>query len=132
MLLRSASPHHHARAPPFKQPGTELLEEMGGLHEFMAWPNNLLTDSGGFQMVSLLALARITEEGVTFQSPMDGTEMLLTPEMSIEHQNRIGSDIMMQLDDVVSSVADDDARFAEATDRSVRWLDRCIKVGKVR
>ncbi|TFJ81110.1 hypothetical protein NSK_007752 [Nannochloropsis salina CCMP1776] len=109
------------------QPGTELLEEMGGLHEFMQWPRNLLTDSGGFQMVSLLALAEITEEGVRFQSPVDGTQMLLTPEMSISHQNRIGSDIMMQLDDVVSSVTVDHARFVEATARSIRWLDRCRK-----
>jgi len=109
------------------QPGTDLLEEMGGLHKFMNWPRNLLTDSGGFQMVSLLALAEITEEGVTFQSPIDGTQMLLTPEMSIAHQNRIGSDIMMQLDDVVSSVTEDDDRFREATARSIRWLDRCMQ-----
>lgn len=123
----------------------------------------------------LLLIMQITEEGVTFQSPVDGTQMLLTPEMSIQHQvrfwrpfiylpaylptylwfllpllvilsiylsmylssiqtfhtqNRIGSDIMMQLDDVVSSVADDDARFTEAMDRSIRWLDRCIKVSE--
>ncbi|KAG5178790.1 tRNA-guanine(15) transglycosylase-like protein [Tribonema minus] len=108
------------------EPGTDLLEEFGGLHEFMNWKGNLLTDSGGFQMVSLLKLAVITEEGVTFKSPMDGTPMLLTPEESIAHQNRIGSDIIMQLDDVVSSVANDDARFAEAAARSVRWLDRCV------
>jgi queuine tRNA-ribosyltransferase catalytic subunit len=69
------------------QPGTELLQEMGGLHTFMAWPNNLLTDSGGFQMVSLLELAEITEEGVTFQSHEPAADngngsnsLLLTPE----------------------------------------------------
>ena len=123
----------------------------------MQWPRNLLTDSGGFQMVSLLALAKIEEEGVTFQSPIDGTPMLLTPEESIGHQNRIGADIIMQLDDVVSSVMEDDARFEEAMyryvppthpsthpcllhslpvhppthppihTRSVRWLDRCLQ-----
>jgi queuine tRNA-ribosyltransferase len=60
-------------------------------------------DSGGFQMVSLLAFAKVTEEGVNFQSPFDGKEMLLTPEKSIELQNTIGSDIMMQLDDVVGA-----------------------------
>lgn len=70
----------------------------------MNWPHNILTDSGGFQMVSLLELAEITELGVTFQSPSDGSMMLLTPEQSIGHQNEIGSDIMMALDDVVSSV----------------------------
>eukprot|EP00953_Heterococcus_sp_UTEX-ZZ885_P024828 13538-Heterococcus_DN1.PRE.1 len=104
----------------------------------MAWPNNLLTDSGGFQMVSLLELAEITEEGVTFQSHEaaaannnnnnnNGTNsLLLTPEQSIAHQNRIGADIIMQLDDVVSSVGTTPQRFNEAMNRSVRWLDRCI------
>ena len=109
------------------QPGTELIAEFGGLHKFMNWGHNLLTDSGGFQMVSLLDLAEITEQGVKFQSPIDGTEMMLTPEESIKFQNDIGSDIMMQLDDVVSSVSVDKERFREATARSVRWLDRCIK-----
>lgn len=109
------------------QPGTPLVAEMGGLHEFMNWPNCLLTDSGGFQMVSLLKFAEITEKGVKFESPVDGSEMMLTPEQSIQCQNEIGADIMMQLDDVVSSVNPDDARFQEATDRSVRWLDRCIQ-----
>lgn len=108
------------------QPSTGLLKEFGGLHKFMNWPNNLLTDSGGFQMVSLLKLAHITEEGVNFSSPIDGTPMMLTPEESIKCQNEIGADIMMQLDDVVSSVNVDQARFQEATERSVRWLDRCI------
>jgi queuine tRNA-ribosyltransferase len=108
------------------QPGTEILAELGGLHRFMNWKRNLLTDSGGFQMVSLLKLAEIKEEGVTFKSPIDGSEMLLTPEQSIKCQNEIGADIMMQLDDVVSSVSVEEGRFEEATFRSVRWLDRCI------
>lgn len=108
------------------RPGTELIADMGGLHNFMNWPRNLLTDSGGFQMVSLLELAEITEEGVTFQSPVDGTRMLLTPEMSIQHQNRIGSDIIMALDDVAPSTINDDARFKEACYRTLRWIDRCI------
>lgn len=109
------------------RPGTELLDQMGGLHPFMNWDRNLLTDSGGFQMVSLLELAEITEEGVTFQSPVDGTRMLLTPEMSIQHQNRIGSDIIMALDDVAPSTIQDDARFKEACHRTLRWIDRCIE-----
>lgn len=108
------------------RPGTELLMALGGVHEFMQWPKNVLTDSGGFQMVSLSKLCEITEQGVTFESFVDGSKMLLTPEMSIQHQNRIGSDIIMALDDVVSSVADDDTRFREATDRTIRWIDRCI------
>ncbi|KDO81050.1 hypothetical protein CISIN_1g0377181mg, partial [Citrus sinensis] len=83
------------------RPTSELIDELGGLHKFMNWPRALLTDSGGFQMVSLLHLADITEKGVTFQSPVDGKPMLLTPEESIQIQNRIGADIIMALDDVV-------------------------------
>lgn len=90
----------------------------------------MLTDSGGFQMVSLLKLARITEEGVRFQHPDDGRELLLTPEESIRCQNNIGADIMMQLDDVVSSICPDHNRMTEAMHRSVRWLDRCISAHK--
>jgi len=108
------------------QPGTDVVQHMGGLHTFMNWKHCLLTDSGGFQMVSLLKLAEITEEGVKFRSPIDDSEMMLTPEQSIKCQNEIGADIIMRLDDVVSSVCVDEARFQEATDRSVRWLDRCI------
>ena len=108
------------------RPGTELLAQQGGLHKFMHWGRNILTDSGGFQMVSLLQLAEITEEGVAFQSPNDGTRMLLRPEDSIAHQNRIGSDIIMALDDVAPSTIEDPVRFAEASARTIRWLDRCI------
>ncbi|KAL7439736.1 hypothetical protein ACHAXM_008186 [Skeletonema potamos] len=131
------------------QPGTELIRDAGGLHNFMNWDRNILTDSGGFQMVSLLKLAEITEEGVTFENPFlsandkegetntsntkrtrqeateSGSRMLLRPEDSIYHQNNIGSDIIMALDDVVSSVADDKTRFEIATYRTLRWLDRC-------
>jgi tRNA-guanine transglycosylase len=112
------------------QPTTEVIDQLGGLHTFMNWKNNLLTDSGGFQMVSLLDLAVITEEGVKFTSPIDGTEMNLTPEESIRYQNNIGADIMMQLDDVVGATTTDNERFVEAMHRSVRWLDRCISAHK--
>ena len=96
----------------------------------MNWNGALLTDSGGFQMVSLLALSKVTEEGVQFKSPHDDSLMLLTPEKSIEIQNAIGADIIMQLDDVVSSTLDDNSRVEEAMWRSIRWLDRCIKAHK--
>ena len=109
------------------RPGADVVRKMGGLHKFMNYGNNILTDSGGFQMVSLLSLAEITEEGVRFQSPSDGTTMMLTPEESIRTQHKIGSDIIMVLDDVVHSCTQDDARFKLATERTVRWLDRCIK-----
>src|ERR1700733_5697170 len=95
----------------------------------MGWDRALLTDSGGFQMVSLLKLARITEEGVLFQSPRDGSQMLLTPERSIELQNAIGADIIMQLDDVVHTLTTGD-RVEEALGRTIRWLDRCLVAHK--
>jgi queuine tRNA-ribosyltransferase len=81
-------------------------------------------------MVSLLKLAKITEEGVRFLSPHDGSPMLLTPEHSISLQNSIGSDIIMQLDDVLVTTSPDKARMREAMERSVRWLDRCIAAHK--
>lgn len=107
------------------RPGGDIVEKLGGLHKMMNWSGNILTDSGGFQMVSLLKLAKITEEGVTFESPHDGTTMCLTPEHSIKLQNQIGSDIMMQLDDVVHTRTTGE-RLEEAMHRSVRWLDRCL------
>ncbi|KAK7981923.1 hypothetical protein PG988_004161 [Apiospora saccharicola] len=112
------------------KPGQEVLAAIGGAHKLQGWQHNLLTDSGGFQMVSLLKLANITEEGVRFLSPHDGTPMLLTPEHSISLQNTIGSDIMMQLDDVLVTTSPDAARMREAMLRSVRWLDRCIVAHK--
>ncbi|QSL67185.1 hypothetical protein MERGE_001575 [Pneumocystis wakefieldiae] len=111
------------------RPGQSILDSIGGAHIFQQWPYNLLTDSGGFQMVSLLKLSRVTEEGVEFHSPYDGSLMLLTPEHSISLQNSIGSDIMMQLDDVVHSLAPLE-RIEEAMWRSIRWLDRCIAANK--
>ncbi len=107
------------------RPGADLLKEAGGLHKFMGWKRALLTDSGGFQMVSLLELAEITEMGVKFKAPHDGSEMMLTPEKSIEIQNCIGADIMMQLDDVVSSTTTG-PRLEEAMHRTIRWVDRCL------
>ncbi|CAF0797608.1 unnamed protein product [Brachionus calyciflorus] len=112
------------------RPGPELLTLAGGLHKYMNWDGNLLTDSGGFQMVSLLKLAKVTEDGVEFESPHDKSTMLLTPEKSMEIQNAIGADIMMQLDDVVCTTLEDTARMEEAMYRSIRWLDRCIAAHK--
>ncbi|XP_063900490.1 queuine tRNA-ribosyltransferase catalytic subunit 1-like [Zophobas morio] len=107
------------------RPGPKVLEKFGGLHKFMGWDRSLLTDSGGFQMVSLLKLSEVTEEGVKFQSPHDSSVLMLTPEKSINLQNIIGADIIMQLDDVVSSLTTG-SRVEEAMHRSIRWLDRCI------
>ncbi|KAI5868645.1 Queuine tRNA-ribosyltransferase [Durotheca rogersii] len=112
------------------KPGQDVLAAVGGAHKLQGWSHNLLTDSGGFQMVSLLKLANITEEGVRFLSPHDGAPMLLTPEHSISLQNTIGSDIIMQLDDVLVTTSPDHVRMREAMERSVRWLDRCIAAHK--
>lgn len=111
------------------RPGQEVLDAVDGAHRLQGWDRNILTDSGGFQMVSLLKLATITEEGVEFLSPHDNSPMLLTPEHSMSLQNSIGSDIMMQLDDVVHTLTTG-PRVEEAMWRSIRWLDRCIKAHK--
>nr|CAH8875764.1 unnamed protein product [Trichobilharzia regenti] len=108
------------------RPGPEILRKAGGLHKFMSWPRAILTDSGGFQMVSLNSLSKVTEDGVLFTSPHNGTEMLLTPEESVGNlQNALGSDIVMQLDHVVHVLTDKET-MKEAMERSIRWLDRCI------
>ncbi|KAN0086550.1 tRNA-guanine(15) transglycosylase-like protein [Elaphomyces granulatus] len=112
------------------KPGQAVLEQVGGAHRLQGWDKNILTDSGGFQMVSLLKFANVTEEGVRFLSPHDGTPMLLTPEHSISLQNSIGSDIIMQLDDVIVTTSPDRERMKQAMERSVRWLDRCIDAHK--
>ncbi|KAH7830747.1 putative queuine tRNAribosyltransferase [Monocercomonoides exilis] len=111
------------------RPGPEEVATFGGLHGLMSWPRNILTDSGGFQMVSLIDLSTVTEEGVTFTSPLDGKEMMLRPEDSIHNQNELGADIIMALDDVVPSVMTG-PRVKEAMQRTIRWLDRCIAAHK--
>ncbi|KAA1473929.1 tRNA-guanine transglycosylase [Dentipellis sp. KUC8613] len=108
------------------RPGIQVLQEAGGAHKFQGWNHNLLTDSGGFQLVSLSKFTRITEEGALFSSPFTGEPTMLTPEESISIQHTIGADIIMQLDDVVSSLQTG-PRVAEAMQRSIRWLDRCIE-----
>ncbi|KAF4563319.1 Queuine tRNA-ribosyltransferase catalytic subunit 1 [Pleurotus pulmonarius] len=107
------------------RPGIKVLDEAGGAHKFQGWTKNLLTDSGGFQLVSLSKFTTITEEGALFESPFTGEPTMLTPEESISIQHSIGADIIMQLDDVVSSLTVG-PRVEEAMERSVRWLDRCI------
>ena len=107
------------------RPGEAVLNAAGGLHAFEGWNGNILTDSGGFQMVSLSALSSITEEGVLFQSTHGGGQLVLKPEDSIRIQNAIGGDIMMQLDDCIH-VLTTGPRVEEAMERSVRWLDRCL------
>jgi queuine tRNA-ribosyltransferase len=107
------------------RPGAERVARLGGLHRFMRWDHPILTDSGGFQVMSLAKIAKVKEEGVTFQSHLDGSRHTLTPERSIEIQaDLLGSDIVMQLDECVSWPADE-ARAAEALRLSDRWGRRC-------
>ncbi|KAH8119543.1 Queuine tRNA-ribosyltransferase [Phellopilus nigrolimitatus] len=107
------------------RPGIAVFDAAGGAHRFQGWKRNLLTDSGGFQLVSLSHFTKITEEGALFESPFTGEPTMLTPEESISIQHSIGADIIMQLDDVVPSLLTG-PRVEEATWRSVRWLDRCV------
>jgi queuine tRNA-ribosyltransferase len=106
------------------RPSAERIAKLGGLHQFMNWPYPILTDSGGFQVMSLAQLRKITEQGVTFQSHIDGSKYEMSPERSIEIQNLLGSDIVMQLDECVSLPCED--KVAEKAMRlSVRWAERC-------
>ena len=108
------------------QPGEKIIEESGGLHEFMAWSQPILTDSGGFQVFSLSELRKITETGVTFRSPRDGRIIEITPERSIQIQNALGADVIMAFDECPPANATK-KEVLEATERSYRWLQRCIE-----
>ncbi len=106
------------------RPGAERVQRLGGLHALMNWPHPILTDSGGFQVMSLSALRKLDETGVTFQSHVDGSRHVLTPERAVEIQGLLGSDIQMQLDECVRLPASDEA--VEAAMRlSLRWAERC-------
>jgi queuine tRNA-ribosyltransferase len=106
------------------RPGAERVAALGGLHRFMNWPYPILTDSGGFQVMSLAQLRRLDETGVTFQSHIDGSAHVLTPERSIEIQGLLGSDIQMQLDECVKLPCSD-AEAERAMELSLRWAERC-------
>ncbi len=106
------------------RPGAERVAKLGGLHKFMNWPHPILTDSGGFQVMSLAQLRKITEQGVVFQSHIDGSRHEMTPERSIEIQNLLGSDVVMQLDECVALPCEDSVA-EKAMQLSLRWAERC-------
>jgi queuine tRNA-ribosyltransferase len=108
------------------QPGESIVKAAGGLHRFMAWKKPILTDSGGFQVFSLSELRRITEEGVTFRSPRDGSIIEITPEKSIAIQNALGADVIMAFDECPPANATREEVEA-ATARTHRWLERCLQ-----
>ena len=105
------------------RPGAERVARLGGLHAFMNWPYPILTDSGGFQVMSLAQLRKMDERGVTFQSHIDGSAHVLTPERSVEIQRLLGSDIQMQLDECVKLPCSD-AEAERAMELSLRWAQR--------
>ena len=108
----------------YLRPGCEVIEQFDGLHEFMSWQGPILTDSGGFQIFSLAKLAKISEEGVTFQSHIDGSRHLLTPEKAIEIQTCLGSDIMMCLDNCIQYPATQE-QSQIAMEMTTDWARRC-------
>jgi queuine tRNA-ribosyltransferase len=107
----------------YLRPGHEVIRKLGGLHRFMAWPRAILTDSGGYQVFSLADLRKVTDEGVTFRSHLDGSEHLLTPEKALEIQMALGSDIMMVLDECIENPASEE-RARKAAARTLDWARR--------
>jgi queuine tRNA-ribosyltransferase len=105
------------------RPGAERVARLGGLHRFMGWERPILTDSGGYQVMSLSELTKVTEEGVSFKSHLDGSRHMLSPERSVEVQRLLGSDIVMQFDQLVPTTATREQQRA-AMERSVRWARR--------
>jgi len=118
MILGNAY-HLHLR------PGDEVVREMGGLHKFMRWDRPILTDSGGFQVFSLAKLRTVNEDGVEFQSHIDGSSRFFTPETVMQIERNLGADVIMQFDHVIPGQADQ-ASARDASERSVRWLARCL------
>ncbi len=109
----------------YLRPGLEVLERAGGLHKFNGFSRPMLTDSGGFQVFSLTGLRKMTEEGVTFQSHIDGSRHLFTPERVMDIERSIGADIMMAFDECAPGTSD--YKYAkQSVERTHRWLDRCI------
>ncbi|MCL1796371.1 MAG: tRNA-guanine transglycosylase, partial [Clostridia bacterium] len=117
-IILSNTYHLHLR------PGEALIEEAGGLHRFMHWDRPILTDSGGYQVFSLSALRKVSEDGVMFRSHIDGSKRFFSPEEVMRIQNKLGADIIMQLDEC-SPYPTDRAAADMAMRRTLRWADRC-------
>ncbi len=108
----------------YLRPGVEIIEKMGGLHRFMGWDGPLITDSGGYQIFSLAGLRKVSEDGVSFRSHIDGSRHLITPELAMQYQESLGADFIMALDEVPPHTAT--RRQAEAAmERTHRWAERC-------
>ncbi len=109
------------------RPGADLIQRAGGLHSFMHWPKPILTDSGGFQVFSLADLRRITENGVQFQSHLDGSKWEMTPESATLLQHKIGADIIMAFDECIPYPSPEDY-VDQSVERTTRWAGRCLQV----
>ena len=110
----------------YLRPGTEILEKAGGLHRFNSWDGPILTDSGGFQVFSLTGIRKLTEEGCTFRSHIDGSKHIFTPERVMDIERSIGADIMMALDECPPGTSEY-AYAQKSLGMTHRWLDRCLK-----
>lgn len=110
----------------YLRPGTEILEKAGGLHKFNGWDRPILTDSGGFQVFSLTGIRKLTEEGCTFRSHLDGSKHMFTPERVMDIERSIGADIIMALDECPPGTSDY-AYAKKSLGLTHRWLDRCFK-----
>jgi len=119
-ILLANTYHLHER------PGEELVEQLGGLHGFTGWTGPWLTDSGGFQALSLGSGVKLDEQGVAFASPLDGRRRLLTPERVIEIQGALGPDIALVLDQLVPADAAGESAWREAMERTLRWAERSV------
>ncbi len=108
------------------RPGDDVVRDLGGLHRFMAWDRPILTDSGGFQVFSLEGLRSVDEDGVEFRSHIDGSKRRFTPESVIRIQQNLGADVVMQFDHVIPGQSTFDAS-KDASERSIRWLERCLE-----
>jgi len=113
----------------YLRPGTKIIRKIGGLHKFMKWDRPILTDSGGYQVYSLSNNRKIKEEGVIFQSHIDGSYHLFTPEKAIQIQSEIGADIIMAFDECIPYPLEYQ-KTKQSTDMTHRWLDRCIEENK--
>src|SRR5271170_1339226 len=107
----------------YLRPGHELVRKLGGLHKFMSWPGAILTDSGGFQVFSLSELRKVSDEGVTFRSHLDGSEHFLSPEKALEVEIALGADIVMVLDECIEAPSPE-GRTREAAARTLNWARR--------
>lgn len=106
------------------RPGVQVIEQFNGLHDFMNWPGPILSDSGGYQVFSLAEMRKLTEEGITFQSPVDGAKVFLSPESAIEIQQTLHSDIIMVLDECTAHPASHE-QAKSSMELSMRWATRC-------